>query len=58
MESNANGRLPSRDAYLKRSLGTLSRRIREVSSYSAIGLQKTTSKSFCIRSSLLINLIS
>ncbi|EEA28782.1 E1 ubiquitin-activating protein uba2 [Talaromyces marneffei ATCC 18224] len=28
MESNANGRLPSRDTYLKRSLGTLSRRIR------------------------------
>ncbi|KAF3400280.1 Ubiquitin-activating enzyme E1 [Talaromyces pinophilus] len=29
MESNTNGRPPSRDAYLKRSLGTLSRRIRE-----------------------------
>lgn len=43
MESNTNGRQPSRDAYLKRSLGTLSRRIREVSFYEAIESLKTVS---------------
>lgn len=47
MESNTNGRLPSRDAYLKRSLGTLSRRIREVGSYEAIGSLKSTSIHCC-----------